>query len=117
MGTLLAPAEGCTDQVPTFYINPVLRFKRARQSVTTAAGWMMSEYTADMLDRDDVRFPGRWIVRVSERNHAGCRFWARVIAEYSSNTLTQATRPGTPHTWRVFSFNSVNGDGAPLGET
>jgi hypothetical protein len=78
---------------------------------------MMSEYTADMLDRDDVRFPGRWIVRMSERNHGGCRFWTRVIAEYSSNTLTQATRPGTPHTWRVFSFNSVNGDGALLGGT
>jgi predicted acetyltransferase len=54
------------------------------------------------------RFPVRWIVRVSEGNHSGCRFWTRVIADYTGGTLTETTRPGAPHAWRVFSFNSVN---------
>jgi predicted acetyltransferase len=52
------------------------------------------------------RFPGRWIVRVSEGNHGGCHFWGGVIAEYTNGALAQDTRPGSPHAWRVFSFNS-----------
>ena len=52
------------------------------------------------------RYPVRWIVRVSEGNHGGCHFWGRVIAEYTHGALTQTTRPGSPHAWRVFSFNS-----------
>jgi predicted acetyltransferase len=54
------------------------------------------------------QFPGRWIVRVSEGNLAGGRFWASVIAEYTRGALTETSRPGSPHPWRVFSFNSVN---------
>ena len=52
------------------------------------------------------RFAARWIVRVSEGNHSGRRFWASVIAEYTSGALVETTRPGSPHAWRVFSFNS-----------
>ncbi|MFI5398067.1 MAG: GNAT family N-acetyltransferase [Candidatus Binatia bacterium] len=54
------------------------------------------------------RFAGRWIVRVSEGNHSGRHFWASVIAEYTSGVLTETMRPGNPHAWRVFSFDSVN---------
>ncbi|MFI5364444.1 MAG: GNAT family N-acetyltransferase [Candidatus Binatia bacterium] len=54
------------------------------------------------------RFAGRWTVRVSEGNHRGRSFWANVIAEYTNGALTQTTRPGSPHAWRVFSFDSVN---------
>jgi predicted acetyltransferase len=54
------------------------------------------------------RFPVRWIVRVSERNPGGYRFWARVIADYAGANVVETTRPGTPHAWSVFSFNSVN---------
>lgn len=54
------------------------------------------------------RFPARWIVRVSEGNHRGCRFWESVITEYTSGAPAETTRPGSPHAWRVFSFNSVN---------
>ncbi len=54
------------------------------------------------------RFASRWIVRVSEANAIGHRFWARTISEYSSGVFTETTRPGTPHTWRVFSFDSRN---------
>ena len=53
------------------------------------------------------RLPGSWIVRVSEGNRSGRPFWASVIAEYTSGAVTETTRPGSPHPWRVFSFNST----------
>jgi predicted acetyltransferase len=52
------------------------------------------------------RFVARWIVRVSEGNQQGLRFWTNVIAEYTSGTAVETSRHGSPHTWRVFSFNS-----------
>jgi predicted acetyltransferase len=55
------------------------------------------------------RFVTRWIVRVSEGNPEGLRFWASVVGEYTSGTAVQTTSPGSPHAWRVFSFNSANG--------
>jgi len=54
------------------------------------------------------RFATRWIVRVSEGNPEGLRFWASAIGEYTSGTAVQITRSGSPHAWRVFSFNSAN---------
>jgi predicted acetyltransferase len=54
------------------------------------------------------RFAARWTVRVSEGNQKGLRFWANVIAAYTSATAVETTRSGTPHAWRVFSFNSAN---------
>jgi predicted acetyltransferase len=54
------------------------------------------------------RFAARWIVRVSEGNQKGLRFWANVIAEYTSDTAVETTRSGDPHAWRVFSFNSAD---------
>jgi predicted acetyltransferase len=54
------------------------------------------------------RFASGWIVRVSEANAIGRRFWARIIAEYSNGVFAETTRPGTPHIWRVFSFASRN---------
>jgi len=53
------------------------------------------------------RLPGSWVVRVSEGNRNGRPFWASVIAEYTSGAVTETTRPGSPHPWRVFSFNST----------
>lgn len=54
------------------------------------------------------RLPGGWTVRVSEGNRSGRPFWASVIAEYTNGAVAETTRPGSPHAWRVFSFNSVN---------
>ena len=54
------------------------------------------------------RFASGWTVRVSEANAAGYRFWARIISEFSNGAFTEATHPGTPHMWRVFSFESRN---------
>src|SRR5437763_148543 len=53
------------------------------------------------------RFPGRWIVRVSEGNPGAIPFWADVIAEFARGVVTEFERPGHPHPWRVFSFTSA----------
>lgn len=53
------------------------------------------------------RFPGRWIVRVSEGNPGAVPFWADVIADYTGGAATELKRPGNPHAWRVFSFIST----------
>jgi predicted acetyltransferase len=52
------------------------------------------------------RLPGRWIVRVSEGNPGAIPFWSGVIAEFARGAVTESTRPGSPHPWRVFSFTS-----------
>src|SRR5262249_469926 len=45
------------------------------------------------------RFAVHWIVRVSEGNQNGLRFWANVIADYTNGTAVEARR--------VFMFNSA----------
>jgi len=52
------------------------------------------------------QFAAPWTIRVSEGNHAGCRFWNDTIGEYTNGAMTQATREGRPHAWRVFRFDS-----------
>jgi len=59
------------------------------------------------------RFPGRWSVRVSEGNVDAVPFWTRIVAEYTRGTAFESTRPGTPHAWRVFSFQSGGGTRPP----
>lgn len=54
------------------------------------------------------RFAVRWTVRVTERNREGRHFWAKVIAEYTGGAFEETTRPGNPHAWRVFSFDSMS---------
>ena len=54
------------------------------------------------------RLSGHWIVRVPEGNRRALPFWAAIIAEYTSGALSESTRSGSPHAWRVFSFNSAN---------
>lgn len=53
------------------------------------------------------RLPGKWTVRVSERNRAALAFWGSVISDYSGGAATQDTRPGEPDAWRVYSFESA----------
>ena len=61
------------------------------------------------------RFPGRWSVRVSEGNGGAVPFWARAVTEYTNGTVVESSRPGTPHAWRVFSFQSGAGSAASKG--
>ncbi|HEX2872998.1 MAG TPA: GNAT family N-acetyltransferase [Polyangiaceae bacterium] len=48
--------------------------------------------------------PGAWTVRVAERNQRALAFWSSAVAEFAAGTATEATLPGSPNTWRVFSF-------------
>jgi predicted acetyltransferase len=50
--------------------------------------------------------PGQWVVRVSEANRPGLRFWTEVIAAYTSGTFGDGARPDHPPGWRVFTFDS-----------
>jgi predicted acetyltransferase len=50
--------------------------------------------------------PGRWTVRVSEANQGALPFWTRVVAEFTDGAANEFTRSGSPHGWRVFSFES-----------
>lgn len=52
------------------------------------------------------RFPGAWIVRVSEGNRGALPFWASVIAALTSGRVREERREGSPHPWRVYSFDS-----------
>ena len=52
------------------------------------------------------RFPGRWIVRVSEGNRGAVPFWRNVIAEYTNAGAIEHERPGSPNNWRVSTFQS-----------
>lgn len=52
------------------------------------------------------RLAGRWSVRVSEGNDTGCQFWVHAIAEYTGHIFAETIRPGNPHAWREFSFES-----------
>jgi len=51
--------------------------------------------------------PGTWIVRVSEGNTGALSFWTSTIAEFANGAAVESTRPGNPHSWRVFSFESA----------
>lgn len=51
-------------------------------------------------------FPRRWIVRVSLGNKGALRFWAETIRAYTNGHANQFELPGSPHHWRVFSFES-----------
>jgi len=53
------------------------------------------------------RLPGRWIVRVSRGNRVALPFWSATIAEYTGGAQSEYTRPGDPHPWHVFAFDSV----------
>ena len=56
------------------------------------------------------RYPGRWMVRVFERNVGAVPFWERVISEYVRDRGTGMDRSfGSPAGWHVFSFSSPCG--------
>ncbi len=52
------------------------------------------------------RLPGKWTVRVAERNTGALAFWSRSVMRFTHGAAREQTLPGEPHAWRVFSFES-----------
>lgn len=52
------------------------------------------------------RLPGHWVVRVSEGNRTGLPFWQATVGRFTRGDFAETRRPGSPHPWRVFEFES-----------
>ena len=52
------------------------------------------------------RFPGQWVVRVSQANVAALPFWRNTVRSYTGGTFSVIERPGQRGSWHVFSFRS-----------
>jgi predicted acetyltransferase len=52
------------------------------------------------------RVPGKWVVRVSEENHAAGDFWERTVGEYTRGTFSVRQHPGRLHVFRAYTFQS-----------
>ena len=121
------------DKLPLYWSEPERRFPFLIRYRTRVAGFVLVTRGSPASDDPDVfdvaeffvirrhrragvarraaflvwdRFPGRWIVRVSEGNTGAVPFWDAVIAEYTSGAATESRRSGSPNAWRVFSFES-----------
>jgi predicted acetyltransferase len=55
---------------------------------------------------------GRWVVRVSEGNRRALAFWPGVIRDYTGGAFSETGRPGEPHAWRDFTFESTRQPGS-----
>jgi predicted acetyltransferase len=123
------------EQLPLYWSEPERRFPFLIRHGDRVAGFVLATRGSPASDDPDVfdvaeffvirrhrrsgvarraafllwaRFPGRWIVRVSEGNTGALLFWTAVIAEYTRGTATESTRPGSPNAWRVFSFETAD---------
>ena len=93
---LVTRGSSATDDPEVFDVAEFFVLRRYRRSgVGRGAAFLLWD-----------RLPGHWIVRVSEGNPGGLRFWTGVIDEYTRGTATQLERPGNPNAWRVFSFDN-----------
>jgi len=50
--------------------------------------------------------PGKWTVRVLEKNDAGLAFWRDVVAEYSKGTASESKQSSPTNAWSVFFFEN-----------
>lgn len=78
--------------------------------------FVLRRYRRSGVGRQAVRalwdqYPGRWMVRVFERNAGAVPFWERVISEYVRDRDTVVEHSfGSPSGWHVFSFSSCGAD-------
>lgn len=54
------------------------------------------------------RFPGKWEVRVTDRNEKARNFWDRAVGEFLGKTIKPCLIDKDGKTWHVFSFESRN---------
>lgn len=52
------------------------------------------------------KFPGRWEVRVSEKNHGAQAFWERAVSEFTYSAAESIPVQVARKKWNVFSFVS-----------
>jgi predicted acetyltransferase len=52
------------------------------------------------------QFPGRWEVRVIDRNQKAKEFWERAIGEFLGGTIKPTPFPKHDEGWHLFSFES-----------
>lgn len=57
------------------------------------------------------RFPGRWEVRVMERNEPACAFWDAVTGSYTAGKAQRTEVELEERRWKLFSFSSPAADG------
>ena len=55
------------------------------------------------------RFPGRWEIRVMEKNETGRRFWARAVAAFAGEAGKTSRYSKDGGSWRLFAFVSAAG--------
>lgn len=121
------------ERLTLYWSEPASRFAFLIKCGTSVAGFALvtrgSPMTDDPTDLDVAEFfvlrayrrsgvgrqaafalwdglPGRWVVRVSEANRSGLQFWSEVIGTYTERDYVERTRPGSQHSWRVFTFKS-----------
>ena len=54
------------------------------------------------------KFPGRWEVRVMERNRAAQAFWSRTVASFMGTTVEASIPQVAGKSWHVFSFDTAS---------
>ena len=54
------------------------------------------------------RYPTKWLVRVYQDNTSAMRFWAGVIANYSSGAYREEVRSISGNAWSYFTFAPSN---------
>jgi predicted acetyltransferase len=52
------------------------------------------------------RFPGKWEVRVMNRNRSAREFWARAVGEFLGRTVAPIPYERDGEDWQLFSFES-----------
>ena len=122
------------EKLSTFWSDPTRRFPFLIRHGTRVAGFVLATRGSPATDDPDVfdvaeffvvrrwrrsgvgrraahllwdQLPGRWVVRVFERNAAAVPFWSRVIAEYSGREPAALDQLQHTDGWRVFCFDSA----------
>lgn len=121
-------------QLPLYWSEPERRFAYVIRQGSHVAGFALARRGSPVLEDPDVHdvaeffvmrryrhggvgrqaakllwegLPGEWTVRVSEGNTRALAFWGRIIDEFTEGRASVSTRPGEPHAWRVFYFETA----------
>ena len=122
------------EKLPLYWAEPERRFPFLIRSGARIAGFVLATRGSPATDDPDVfdiaeffvlrgfrrsgvgrrasfllwnRIPGRWTVRVAERNLDALPFWRRVVSEYTRGAATELERSDAATAWRVLSFDTA----------